>query len=150
VGCSSASLGAVSVTAPSPSGDVARQCAAVVAEAASQRVAGQEPRDITPTSSFVAAWGDPAILLTCSGTAPDALTPTSQCFRVNAVDWLVTQNGRAVDPTAPLTGTLEFTTVGRSAYVEVVVPDAYQPAADALVDVARAVKNATTVTKPCV
>jgi hypothetical protein len=150
VGCSSASPGAVSVTAPSPSGDAARQCAAVVAAAASERVDGQESREVTPSSSFAAAWGDPAILLTCTGTAPKALTPTSQCFRVNAVDWLVTQDGKVVDPAAPVTGTLEFTTVGRSTYVEMVVPDAYQPAADVLVDVAGAIKSATTVTKPCV
>jgi hypothetical protein len=49
----------------------------------------------------------------------------------------------------PLKGDLEFTTVGRSAYVEMVVPDAYQPAADALVDVAAAIKGATRATRPC-
>jgi hypothetical protein len=130
-------------------GGVARQCAAVVT-AAPRRVAGQSPRDITPKSRFAAAWGDPAIVLTCSGTAPSALSPTSQCFRVDSVDWLVTQDGKEIDPSVPLTGDLDFTTVGRSAYVEMLVPDAYQPAADALVDVSRAIKSATTATNPCV
>ncbi len=139
----------MSITSPTLSGEVARQCAAVVA-AAPDRVAGQASREITPASRFAAAWGDPAIILTCSGTAPAALTRSSQCYRVNAVDWLVTQRGRQVDPSLPLTGTVEFTTIGRSAYVEVQVPDAYQPAANPLVDLSRAVKGATTATKPCV
>jgi Protein of unknown function (DUF3515) len=105
---------------------------------------------VTPDSRLTAAWGDPAIVLTCRGTAPPALTPTSQCFRVDDVDWLVTHDGRAVDPAARVQGELDFTTVGRSAYVTVRVPDAYQPAADALVDLTAAVKGATTATKPCV
>ena len=55
-----------------------------------------------------------------------------------------------VDGNGNATGDLMFTTVGRSAYVSLLVPDTYQPAADALVDVAAAIKGATTVTKPCV
>jgi uncharacterized protein DUF3515 len=148
-GCSGVSPGRLSVAAPSPAGSVARQCAAVVA-AAPERVAGQTARELSPASKYAAAWGDPAIVLTCSGTVPRALRPTSKCFRINAVDWLVTQHGKAVDPRLPLVGDLEFTTVGRSAYVRLLVPDAYQPAADALVDVAPAIKEATTETKPCV
>jgi len=61
----------------------------------------------------------------------------------------ITQHGKAVDPTAPLRGSLRFTTVGRSPYVDVVVPDAYQPAADALIDLTPAIRSSTTVTSPC-
>ncbi len=136
------------LSVPSPTGAVASQCAAVVA-AAPERVAGQSARAVFPTSRYAAAWGDPAIELTCSGTAPRALTRTSQCYGVNAVDWLATQHGLAVDPTLPVTGTLEFTTIGRSAYVTLRVPTAYQPASDALVDLAPAIKAATTATRPC-
>jgi hypothetical protein len=148
-GCSHPSPGAVTLTETTPHGAAARACAAVVA-AAPGRVAGQERRKLSPSSRYAAAWGNPAIVLTCSGERPQALTQASPCYRVNGVDWLATQHGRVVDPSAPLSGDLTFTTVGRSAYVQVVVPDAYQPTADALVDLTPAVKVGTTATRPCV
>jgi Protein of unknown function (DUF3515) len=138
----------VTVTAPTPTGTTARQCAALIG-AAPTKVAGQRSRPISPASGYAAAWGDPAVVLTCGGAAPKALAPTSQCFRVDSVDWLVTQDGAEVDPTKTLRGDLDFTTVGRSAYVRVRVPDAYQPAADALVDLAATIRGHTRVTKPC-
>jgi hypothetical protein len=43
-----------------------------------------------------------------------------------------------------------FTTVGRTADVEMSVPSKYHPEVNGLVDVAPAIKAATTSTKPCV
>jgi hypothetical protein len=43
-----------------------------------------------------------------------------------------------------------FTTIGRAAYVELSVPAEYEPAADALVDVAAVVKAAVPQVQPCV
>ena len=88
-------------------------------------------------------------MLTCGGPAPKALRPTSQCFGVDGVGWLVTQHGREVRAGAPLAGELDFTTIGRTPYVAVRVPAAYQPAADALVDVAAAIKRRSTLEHPC-
>ena len=138
----------VRVAAAPPTGSAAQQCGDVVS-ASPDRVAGQSARDVASAGGYAAAWGDPPIVLTCGGTAPRALTPSSRCFRVNGVDWLVTQHGREVDSAAPLSGDLVFTTVGRSAYVRLVVPDAYQPASDALVDLAGAIRSSTAATDPC-
>ncbi len=133
---------------PNPTGTVATRCAALVAEAPGS-VAGQASRDVSPASRYVAAWGDPPIVLRCGVPRPRALTPTSRCFVVDGVGWLATQDGVEVEPTRASDGTLEFTTVGRSAYVEVTVPDSYQPAADALVDLAGTVAEHTTQRRAC-
>ncbi len=138
----------VDITAPTPTGAVGTQCAALVA-AAPSTVADQDAREISPSSRYVAAWGDPAIVLRCGGAAPAALTPTSQCFVVSGVGWLVTQGGVEVDPARVPSATLTFTTVGRSAYVDVTVPGSYQPAADAVVDLAGTIKQHTTQRRPC-
>lgn len=89
------------------------------------------------------------IVLTCGGPAPAALRPTSFCSRIDGVDWLATQNGKEVDPSASVSADLDFTTIGRSAYVVVHVPSTYRPAAEALVDLATVVKQHTTDLRPC-
>jgi hypothetical protein len=88
-------------------------------------------------------------VLRCGVRRPPALRPTSSCFEVDHVGWLATQEGRPVSTTSPITGTLDFTTIGRSVYVEVSVPDAYQPQADALADLAAPVTAATRSVHPC-
>ena len=127
------------MTAPRPSGAVAGDCSSLVDDAPDS-VAGAKVREVSPSDGYAGAWGDPAIVLRCGVPRPAALTRTSQCFVVNGVGWLVTQDGAEVDPTAVAGGTLVFTTIGRSAYVEVTVPDRYSPAADALVDLTPTIK----------
>ena len=61
------SPGPLSVAAPSPAGSVARQCAAVVA-APPSGLRVRRRSELSPASKYAAAWGDPAIILTCSGT----------------------------------------------------------------------------------
>ena len=146
-GCQGAAV-PVDVRVPRASGAVANQCAALVA-AAPSRVAGKSRRDVSPRDRYAAAWGDPPIVLTCGGSPPAALHPTSQCFVVNRVGWLVTQHGKPVDPTRPLGGEIDFTTIGRSAYVAVRVPGSYQPAADILVDLSGPIRQHTTEPHPC-
>ena len=101
-------------------------------------VADRQAREVT--NRIAAAWGDPPIILRCGVEDPEALKPTSQCFDVNGVGWLAetTADGHL------------FTTIGRAFNVSVEVPDAYDPAADALADVAGAVKKHDPVEKPCV
>lgn len=146
VGCAGADD--VEVTPPTPSAATARACAELVAAAPSS-VAGAGARNASPASDFTAAWGDPAVLLRCGVPRPDAMTRTAQCFVIDGVGWLATQNGVEVDPARFSGGTLVFTTIGRSAYVEVTVPDHYQPAADALVDLSRAIREHTAQQQPC-
>lgn len=147
-GCGDGAPGPVAVSTPVPTGSAAAGCSALVG-AVPDRVAGRTAREVSPSAAPAAAWGDPPVVLVCGVPRPAALVPTSQCFRVNGVDWLLTQQGRAVDPAGPLHGTLDFTTVGRSPYVRVSVPDDVQPAADALVDLAPAIRQHTEVLRPC-
>jgi hypothetical protein len=140
--------GALHVEVPSPDGAHAAQCAGLVSSAPAT-VDELSRRTFEPRSPYAAAWGDPAIVLRCGGAKPAALRPTSQCFVINGVGWFVSQNGKAVDPTQPVHGALDFTTIGRSVSVEVTIPSDYQPAADAIVDLTPTVKSHTTVEHPC-
>ena len=112
-------------------------CKALFADAP-RRVADQERLDVP--GQVAAAWGDPAIILRCGVEKPDALTATSRCFDVNDVGWLA-------ETTAD--GYL-FTTIGRAFHVSVEVPKAYDPAADALADLASSVKKHDPEEQPCV
>ncbi|MGI9085483.1 MAG: DUF3515 family protein [Aeromicrobium sp.] len=112
-------------------------CKALIADAP-RRVAGQEDRGVT--GRVAAAWGDPPIILRCGVEKPEALLPSSQCFAVRDVGWLA-------ETTAD--GYL-FTTIGRTFYVSLEVPRAYDPAADALADVASSVKKHDPEKQPCV
>jgi hypothetical protein len=112
-------------------------CQALIADAP-PRVAGQDRLDVG--NQVAAAWGDPEIVLRCGVETPDALKPTSRCFDVSDVGWLA-------ETTAD--GYL-FTTIGRSFHVSVEVPKSYDPAADALADLATSVKKHDPEKDPCV
>jgi len=122
---------AVPLPDPLPEGAAAYTCADFTSSLPEQ-VLGQNATATDPQSALVNAWGDPAIVARCGVPEPAALTPTSQLITINGVDWLPEQLER---------GYL-FTTVGRSLNVEVSVPDAYSPEADALVDITPAVLEA--------
>jgi hypothetical protein len=129
----------VGVTAPQRTGDEREACRSLV-EALPEQVAGQQLRAVEPASALAGAWGDPPIVARCGVAKPAGLRPTSRCDVVNAVGWF---SRRTSDGYV-------FTTIGRSAYVEVAVPDAYEPAANALVDLAPAVKRHVPVVRRCV
>jgi hypothetical protein len=95
-------------------------------------------RKVTP-GRFVAAWGNPPISLRCGVDKPPGLTAASECLEVNGVGWYAEQAA---------TGYL-FTTIGRTAYVEVGVPSHYRPEANALVDLAAVVSAHDPLTQPC-
>lgn len=68
-------------------------------------------------SPYVAAWGEPAIVLRCGVARPAQLTPGSS-------DLLLGVNGVFFLPVKK-DGSTVFTAVDRAAYVEVTVPSAY-------------------------
>jgi hypothetical protein len=138
----------VGIHGPVPSPAVAAQCSALV-QALPDTVDGEDRRDVAPADALGAAWGDPAIVLSCGVDRPAALRRSSSCFVVDGVGWLATRHGTEVTGSDQAGGTLTFTTIGRSAYVELSVPDAYQPQADPLAAVASAVSSATDQTRPC-
>jgi hypothetical protein len=112
-------------------------CKALLADVP-RSVADQDNVDVP--GRIAAAWGDPPIILRCGVEKPEALTPSSRCFEVSDVGWLA-------ETTAD--GYL-FTTIGRAFHVSVEVPKAYDPAADALADLASTVKKHDPEKEPCV
>lgn len=92
-------------------------------------LAGLSGRPARSPWTYVAAWGDPAVVLRCGVPRPGGLTPGSADFvlGVNGVNFF-----QASEDEAHL-----FTAIDRAAYVEVRVPDAYAqpplgPVADAI------------------
>jgi len=129
--------GAATVDSPSLEGAAARQCAAL-AQAAPDTVAGVDEVEVD-TRGVALAWGDPLLVLRCGVDAPATLEPTSRCDRVDGVDWFA----------QPAEDGYRFSTVGRRTTVELFVPADYEPAGDALVDVADAVRSAVPQQDPC-
>ncbi len=113
-------------------------------------VEGQEARDVEPDDAVVAAWGDPPIVLRCGVERPPWLQPTSFCFVVNDVGWYAEDAGGPLDGTTAPQGEVVFTTIGRSSYVEVTVPDDYPQQSGALAELAGAISHSTSETQPCV
>jgi hypothetical protein len=130
--------GPVTVDPPEPRGAARAACRALIDDLPAN-LGGAEARQVEPTDSLAAAWGDPPITLRCGVARPDALTPTSECFEINGVGWYAEQATR---------GTI-FTTIGRATFVEVAVPEAYQPAADPLVELASSITRHVGQVKPC-
>lgn len=141
--------GPVKVDDPQPPDTAVAQACGKLMDKLPDEVLGEDARDIEPSDALAAAWGDPAIVLRCGIGKPSALEPTSQCLVVNDVGWFATQEGKAADLTSPPKETVDFTTIGRTAYIELSVPDKYEPQADALVDVAAAINAATDYSHPC-
>lgn len=126
----------VTMTDPPASAAVQAQCTPVMA--ALPATVLDEPRRTVEPGRLSAAWGDPTITLTCGVEKPPGLGPASECFEVNGIGWFAEE----------AEGGYLFTTIGRSAYVQVGVPTRYAPEANALVDVADAVGRIP-VQQPC-
>jgi Protein of unknown function (DUF3515) len=137
----------VRIDAPHVSGAAARACRALVA-ALPDRVADLPRVDADAGPGFGAAWGDPAVELRCGVRRPAGLTPTATCDVADGVGWFIpaeqqtgARQGRPSDIT--------MTTVGRTAYVEVRLPEDYWPPAAAMVDLAPALKRTVPQVRPC-
>jgi hypothetical protein len=138
-GCS----GPLEVDAPSLAGDDARTCAALV-RALPASVADQPQRSVEAGDGYGAAWGDPAIELRCGVPRPPGFDRTAGCQVANGVGWFVPESQQSGRP-EPVT----LTTIGRSVNVEVRLPASYWPPANAMVDLAPAVKRTTRQLRPC-
>jgi hypothetical protein len=114
----------------------ALDCAAMFADLP-QTVADQ--RRLLVDGKLAGAWGDPPIVLRCGVEKPRQLTPTSTCHEVDGVGWLAEKQSD---------GWL-FTTIGRKHYASLEVPSDYEPAADALADIADTVARHLPVVRRC-
>ena len=101
-------------------------------------VADQSRRDVK--STIAAVWGNPEIILRCAVEKPGALTRASRCDDVDGVGWF-SEN---------VADGLLFTTIGRQYFISVEVPKDYDPPANALVDLAKAVTKHDPDVQPCV
>ena len=96
-------------------------CEAFVADL--PRVLADESRvEVGPDDALGAAYGDPAITVTCGVPVPDGFDQTSRCDQVNDVGWYVPVG--ADDDTAE---DLRVSVPGFRPIVEVVVPSDYRP-----------------------
>jgi len=114
----------------------ALDCAALLGDLPPQ--VADQPRRLV-VDNLAGAWGDPPIVLRCGVEKPAALKPDSRCDEVNGVGWLAEKQ-----PDGWL-----FTTIGRTYYLSLEVPSDYDPAADALADVADLVRRHMPTVKPC-
>lgn len=90
------------------------------------RLDGRGERPTRPSSPLVHAWGDPPIVFFCGVDRPPELTPTSELTTVNGVSWLPVDEDKS----------WRLTAIGRSAYVQVVVPKSVGTPTDPLIDLA--------------
>lgn len=107
-------LGACS--APVPVGEPDDADAPACAQIRWPQTVSEHGRVITePRGSWVAAWGDPAIIARCG---IPALEPTAlECVEVDGIDWIMRE----------LDGGTAMVTYGTDPALEVLVPDAYGP-----------------------
>ena len=105
-------LGPVTVAAPPSSVAAARGCPAVISRLPVV-LAGRHSRPALSASPYVAAWGQPPIVLRCGVPRPPAFVQTSELSVVNGVQWL---------PERQPSGGTRWTVVDREVYVEITVP----------------------------
>lgn len=111
-------------------------------EALPEIVGGQKQREMEPKSALGAAWGEPAIVLTCGVPLPDEMVATAgtedppTCQVVNGVGWFVPE-----DQMADQTADVVMTTIDVKPPVQVQLPAGYRPTAAVMVDLAPAIKQ---------
>lgn len=126
----------VQVMDPAVSPEVRAACSQVIT-ALPDKVLGQQRR--TTSGQLSGAWGEPPLTLVCGIAEPDSMKLDTRCFEVNGVGWYA-EEGQ---------GGWLFTTIGRTATVQVGVPNKYAPEADALTDLSKAVAAGNPSHKPC-
>jgi hypothetical protein len=144
VGCSSGPS-PVEVDAPRPASEDLDACR-MLHDALPDTVADQRRRPESSETDWVAAWGDPAIVLSCGVPEPEGFKRTSSCTTVNGVDWFIPEEQLEPSEAVDLT----MTTVHREQYVEVRMPAEYWPPATTLADLSSAVSGAIEPTGECV
>ena len=113
----------VPIDAPDLSATDAEACRALV-DALPDTLAGEDRVDTTGDTAYGAAWGDPAIVLTCGVGAPAGFTDSSTCVQMDRTGWFVPDEVLLSDDE-----TLDVTTteLNYRPRVELVVPGDYRP-----------------------
>ena len=136
--------GPVEVDTPELSASADRTCAALL-KSLPATVDGAERREVEPARAAAAAWGDPAIVLRCGVAMPKEFDRFATCQETNGVGWFIPEEQVTGEPRS-----ITMTTIGRDVNVQVTLPPEHWPPANAMVDLARAIKQTTQQKAPCV
>lgn len=134
----------VPVDSPAVSADVRAVCERLVATLP-DTVSDQQRRPVDPEDALGAAWGDPAITLTCGVAMPDDFDEFSTCQEANGVGWYIPD-----EATEDQGADVVMTTVGFEPVVRVQLPARYRPPAAAMVDLAAPLRRTLEQVQPCV
>ena len=109
-------------------------------------LAGERKRALARNGALGAAWGDPAIVLTCGGELPDDFDRFSQCVEANGVGWFVPD-----DAEKDQSATAVLTAAGYRPVVQVSVPGDYRPegVASVMAALADPVEEHLKLVEPC-
>ena len=109
-------------------------------------LAGERKRALARNGALGAAWGDPAIVLTCGGELPDDFDRFSQCVEANGVGWFVPD-----DAEKDQSATAVLTAAGYRPVVQVSVPGDYRPegVASVMAGLADPVDEHLKLVEPC-
>jgi Protein of unknown function (DUF3515) len=110
------------------------------------KLAGRDPRETSPPDGFAAAWGDPAIVVSCGGNMPSEYDSAAACEEIAGIGWFV-----PADQLTDLSVDAQVTTIGIEPIVSVRLPATSRAdAAGVLTEIAPALKARLTATAPCV
>lgn len=109
-------------------------------------LADQTTRTLSPVDALGAAWGDPAITLTCGVSMPADFDQFANCTEVNGVGWFIPPEA-ADDPSSDVT----VTAAGYRPIVQVTIPAKYRPegVASVITELAPVVDGNLELVKPC-
>jgi hypothetical protein len=135
----------VSISSPDVGPSVRITCEQFLADAPTV-LAGQRKRALARNEALGAAWGDPAIVLTCGGELPDDFDRFSQCVEANGVGWFVPE-----DAEEDQSATAVLTAAGYRPVVQVSVPGDYRPEgiASVMSELATPVEDHLKLVDPC-
>jgi hypothetical protein len=119
-GCGS---GPAEIDAPHLSAADAQACKDFVADLPAT-VSGEKSHEISGDTEYGAAWGDPAIVLTCGVDEPTDFTDTSTCVQADGVGWFVPDAVLLADDDSL---DVTMTAVGYRPRVQVFLPGEYRP-----------------------
>ncbi|MFC7493439.1 MULTISPECIES: DUF3515 domain-containing protein [unclassified Nocardioides] len=122
-GCSA---GPVEIDAPDLSSSDADACRRLV-DSLPETLAGQERRETTGDSAYGAAWGDPAIIVTCGVGEPADLTAGANCVEVDDAAWFVPEDVMAAASEGDQDVDVTATEVNHRPRIELRLPSDYRP-----------------------
>ena len=135
--------GAVDVDSPDIDARTRAACARFL-DKVPEKVGDQERRKVEPDDAPAAAWGDPAIVVTCGVGMPKDFDRFSPCQEVNGIGWYIPDEALYDE-----VSDVQMTTIGIEPAVRIDLPAEYRPPAAVLVEVSDVVKETLTQTRRC-